>query len=113
MEKLTVQRGKTAVLLKYDGEMTLEVIPELKRNLDAELAADKVAAVILDLSCVDFMDSSGIGFLVSVNTRMRSAGKDLYLSRLSSNARKTLNLVQLLTYFKVIETDQDLAALLS
>lgn len=113
MEKLTISYGKDALLLKYDGEVTLDVTPELKRQLEAELAGHDVSAVILDLSGVGFMDSSGIGFLVSVNTRMRSAGKACHLCRLSPKVRKTLGLVQLLTYFSVLENDEDVAALLS
>jgi len=113
VEKLTISLGKKALFLKYDGEVTLDVTPELKRRLEAELAAHDVEAVILDLSGVGFMDSSGIGFLVSVNTRMRSAGKACYLCRLSPKVRKTLGLVQLLTYFTVVENDEDVAALLS
>ena len=113
MENLTISHGKSALFLKYEGEFTLDVTPELKRRLEAELAENDVAAVVLDLSGVGFMDSSGIGFLVFVNTRMRSAGKGCYLCRLSPKVRKTLGLVQLLTYFTVLENDEDVAALLS
>jgi len=113
VEKLTISHGKSALYFKYDGEVTLDVTPELKRRLEAELAGNEVAAVVLDLSGVGFMDSSGIGFLVSINTRMRSIGKACYLCRLSPKVRKTLGLVQLLSYFQVVENEEDVAALLS
>ncbi len=113
MEKLTISRGKNALLLKYDGEVTLDVTPQLKRVLEAELTENDVHTVVIDLSGVGFMDSSGIGFLVFVNTRMQSVGKACYLCRLSPKVRKTLGLVQLLSYFQVIEDEGDVAALLS
>ncbi len=113
MENLTVRREQSALLLKYEGEMTLEVVPGLKRTVEAELASDEVTAVVMDLSCVEFMDSSGIGFLVSLYTRMRAAGKGFYLLSISSKVRKTLNLVQLLNYFTVVENDEELATLLA
>ena len=67
-------------------------------------------AVVIDLSDVTFMDSSGIGFLVSANTRMRSAGRAFYLYRLSKPVEKTLGLVQLLQFFKVIADETALTA---
>ncbi len=48
--------------------------------MEAELASDEVSAIVLDLSGVEFMDSSGIGFLVSMQTRMRAAGKAFHRS---------------------------------
>ncbi len=111
MEKLSLKRGKGALMLKYDGEITLEITGDLKRRLDAELDGGDVRAVVVDLSGVPFMDSSGIGFLVSVNTRMRSTGKSFYLYSLSPAVEKTLGLVQLLSFFEIIKDENDLAAL--
>ena len=68
MEKLTLTHGEGLLLLRYAGEITLEITGDLKRRLDAELHDESVRAVVVDLSGVPFMDSSGIGFLVSANT---------------------------------------------
>ena len=57
------------------------------------------------------MDSSGIGFLVSINTRMRSSGRSFYLYRLSPAVEKTLGLVQLLNFFEILKDESALAAL--
>lgn len=97
-------------MLRYVGEITLEITGDLKRSLDAELDGNSVATVVIDLSEVTFMDSSGIGFLVSVNTRMRSAGRSFYLYRLSRPVEKTLGLVQLLQFFQILADETALAA---
>jgi anti-sigma B factor antagonist len=110
VEKLTLKRTGKTLLLKYAGEITLEITGELKRQLDDELADDAVQAVVVDLSCVPFMDSSGIGFLVSVNTRMRSSGRSFYLYQLSAAVEKTLGLVQLLNFFAILKDEGALAA---
>lgn len=110
MEKLTLRRTGCALLLKYVGEITLEIIYDLKHRLDTELADRLVQAVVVDLSGVSFMDSSGIGFLVSCNTRMRSSGRDFYLYQLSPAVEKTLGLVQLLSFFSVLKDECALAA---
>jgi anti-sigma B factor antagonist len=104
VENLTIKRLGGALLLKYAGEITLEMTADLKRRLEAELGEGEgqVRAVIIDLSAVPFMDSSGIGFLVSCNTRMKSSGKAFYLYQLSPAVEKTLGLVQLLNFFSVL-----------
>ena len=111
MEKLTLTHGEGFLLLRYAGEITLEITGDLKRLLDAELADEGIRTVVVDLSDVPFMDSSGIGFLVSANTRMRSSGRDFYLYRLSRPVEKTLGLVQLLGFFQIIQDESALAAL--
>lgn len=111
MEKLTIKRESDALLLQYVGEITLEITGDLKRRLDAELEGDDVKAVVIDLSEVTFMDSSGIGFLVSVNTRMRSSGRSFFLYKLSPPVEKTLGLVQLLQFFQILSDEEALAAI--
>ncbi len=110
MEKLTLRRIGNALMLHYVGEITLEITGDLKRRLDAELEGDEVGTVVIDLGDVSFMDSSGIGFLVSVNTRMRSAGRAFFLYRLSPPVEKTLGLVQLLQFFQVLSDEAALTA---
>jgi len=111
VEKLTIRRMNDVLLLKYAGEITLEITGDLKRHLEAELDEGDVRAVVIDLSGVPFMDSSGIGFLVSVNTRMRSSGKSFYLYQLSVPVQKTLGLVQLLDFFQVLQDEAGLNGL--
>ena len=111
MEKLTIKRDSDALMLRYSGEITLEITGDLKRRLDAELEDAEVKAVIIDLSDVSFMDSSGIGFLVSANTRMRSSGRSFFLYKLSKPVEKTLGLVQLLQFFQILADEKALAAL--
>ena len=104
MENLTIRRESDILMLKYAGEITLEMTADLKRRLEAELGEgeEQVRTVVIDLSAVPFMDSSGIGFLVSCNTRMKSTGKAFYLYQLSPAVEKTLGLVQLLSFFSVL-----------
>jgi anti-sigma B factor antagonist len=111
VEKLTIKRDSDALMLRYSGEITLEITGDLKRRLDAELEDADVKAVIIDLSDVSFMDSSGIGFLVSANTRMRSSGRSFFLYKLSKPVEKTLGLVQLLQFFQILADEKALAAI--
>jgi len=90
--------------------MTLDVTGELKVAFDAILA--DAECLILDLSGVSFIDSSGIGFLVSLASRVENEAKSFYLYRPGAQVVRTLELVQLKKYFKIIGTEEELAPLM-
>ncbi len=110
MENLTWTDSGSYLLAHVTGEITMELTPDLKRDVEKALESCTYPLLVLDLSEVSFMDSSGIGFLVACNTRMQSLGKTLALLHPSSQVRKTLGLVQLMDFFRVAETEQDLAS---
>lgn len=110
MENLSWEKKGTAQLAKYVGEITMEVTSGFKQEVERSL--DDATALVLDLSEVSFMDSSGIGFLVACNTRLQSAGKILVLYQPSTQVRKTLGLVQLMSYFQVADNETELGSLL-
>ncbi len=112
MEKLNLVRRGSAVVVKYSGEITLEVASVLKTRLEEE-PVRSADVLVVDLSDVQFMDSSGIGFLVSLNTRLRSGGKGFYLFNLSPQVEKTLALVQLLAFFEILSDEDELEAVVS
>ena len=89
----------------------MEITQDFKHAVEKHLEDPSAATLVLDLSEVSFMDSSGIGFLVACNTRLQSSGKTLVLFKPSPQVRKTLNLVQLMQFFSVAESEQELDAL--
>jgi anti-sigma B factor antagonist len=60
------------------GEVDIYTSPELKGAL-ANAAADGCTLVVVDLTGVSFIDSSGLGVLVGALRRAREAGGDLRL----------------------------------
>lgn len=108
MENLRLARQGGVLSLILDQEITMDVTPDLKREIEAALETPYVA-VVLDLSRVSFMDSSGIGFLASLNARIQNSGKRLYLLKPSRQVSKTLELVQLIAYFDVVDDEAALA----
>lgn len=59
--------------------------------------------VVLDLSHVTFLDSSGLGALVAVR-KFLSDGRELHLSGLTANVRRVFRLTRMDTVFSLIET---------
>ena len=107
MEELTWQRTEGRLMARYSGEITMEVTQAFKREVEKALG-EGPATLVLDLSEVNFIDSSGIGFLVACNTRLKSMGTQLVLLKPSAQVKKTLGLVQLMPFFAVAESEGEI-----
>lgn len=77
---LTVTSGRRGdrSVLTVAGEIDVYTAPVLREHLSQAIAADR-ADVVVDLSGVTFMDSTGLGVLVGALKRARSFGGDLQL----------------------------------
>jgi anti-sigma B factor antagonist len=60
--------------------------------------------VVVDLSGVRFMNSSGLGMLISAMTTMRNAGGDFRLAGMGAGIRSLLVITRLDTVFKHYES---------
>lgn len=103
-----LNRENGLVTLTLAGHITMDVTGEIKRALIAALEHEDCLGLVLELSAVTFLDSSGIGVLIAANSRMRGRGRPVYLLKPSPQVLKTLEMVQILPYFQVI---LDLAAI--
>lgn len=60
--------------------------------------------VVVDLAKVKFMNSSGLGMLISGMTTMRNAGGDLRLANVADRIQSLLVITKLITVFKHYES---------
>lgn len=67
----------------------------------------KYGDVVLDLSDVEFVDSSGLGALVRLMQTARSKAGDIKLSRVSPRIRKTLEMTGLVTQFEIYDSVEE------
>ncbi|WP_461208791.1 STAS domain-containing protein [Desulfocurvus sp. DL9XJH121] len=112
MENLSIEQKGGAILIGYSGELTLDTTPGVRSEVQAAQEGADFACMIVDLSEVGFMDSSGIGYLVSLASRVEDGGRSFHLYRPSAQVLRTLDLVQLKKYFKVLNSEAELAPLM-
>ncbi len=65
-----------------------------------ELIENDQKNVVVNLSNVKFMNSSGLGMLIGALTTMRKAGGDLRISNAGDKIRSLLTITKLITVFK-------------
>ena len=76
------------------GEIDMATAPELRERLVAA-SAEGEGAVVVDLSGVAFMDSSGFAVLVTASQRLRSAGRDLVVRGARSAVLSAMRMTRL------------------
>lgn len=109
MDKKNITLSDGLLKVICSGELTIESIKQIRGTVDAETSSESVQAIMADLSEVTFIDSTGIGFLVSLNSRLKSLDKHFYLLNPSEQVCKTLELVRLLSFFTIIGDESEAA----
>ncbi len=74
--------------LSISGELDENSANYARINLDNQLDANYYRQIIIDLSSLDFMDSTGIGVLIGRYKRMQQRGVPIYISNPSKQADK-------------------------
>ena len=88
-------------LLDIRGRIVLgDEIHTLRDAVRGLLAQDK-KKIILNLAEVDYIDSSGVGELVSCFTTVRNAGGELKLLNLTQKVQDVLHVTKLYTVFDI------------
>jgi anti-sigma B factor antagonist len=99
--------GKVTVV-DFSGRIVLGDGSALLRTTIRKLLADERKLILLNLADVDYIDSSGIGELVSGFTGVKNQGGDLKLLHLTKKVRDLLQITKLYTVFDVF-TDEGTA----
>jgi anti-sigma B factor antagonist len=86
--------GEDTTVIRPHGRLNMVTAPSLKEIVTTAIETG-TPRIIIDLADVDFMDSSGLGALVSVLKSARQAGGDLRISSPSDQVRMVLTLTNL------------------
>ena len=88
-------------VVDLSGRITLGDGSALLRKTIRGLLADERKKILLNLADVDYIDSSGIGELVSGFTAVKNKGGDLKLLQLTKKVRDLLQITKLYTVFDI------------
>jgi anti-sigma B factor antagonist len=100
---LTIDTREVAhvVILDIHGRIILGDEIHTLRDAVRELIAQGKKKIILNLAHVDYLDSSGLGELVSSFTTVRNAGGELKLLNLTQKVHDILFITKLYTVFDI------------
>lgn len=94
-------------VLDCSGKITLGEGTMTIRNTVREVLKNGGKKIVLNLAEVNYIDSSGIGELVSTFTTVTNQGGQLKLLKLTKKIQELLAITKLLTVFQVYNDEQE------
>ncbi len=90
----------TIKVLQPIGVLTAGTIQEFLEEFN-QCLEERVKHVLIDLSKVNFIDSYGLGMLVSMHAKMRLAGGSIHLGSPNDQARCLLEIADMEKVFEI------------
>lgn len=104
-----IKDASGVAVVQVEGQLVVGNRQELKDLVQAALDRGD-QRLLIDFSRTGYIDSSGLGALVSISKRIREAGGELRLSGLNEDLRSLFELTKLDTLFAIAETPKQALA---
>ncbi len=98
-----VEKSDGITVVDVEGQLIVGNRQELKQKVLEELEGGERKFVI-DFANTGYIDSSGLGVLVSLSKKIREKGGELRLAALNEDLRTLFELTKLDTLFKIADT---------
>lgn len=98
--------NESLTICRASGKLSLETVNQFIQQLRPEPAQH----LVLDMSAVSFLDSAGVGALVSLFVNRRNHGKTFALAKLASQARAVVTVAGLQKLLPIYESVEEAAA---
>ena len=103
MAEYTINEENGRLILHLKGELVLNAVTELKDEIKSHLKNENLK-VIADLSDVEFVDSSGLGMLISWFKCVNEENGRIVFANVQPYVRKIIKISKLDKIFTLAET---------
>jgi anti-sigma B factor antagonist len=107
---IDVRKASDVVIVDFKGRLAAGVSDEVLTQVVKELLDEGYRKILLNLSGMEYIDSSGLGELVQSLRMSSRVGASLRLLKPQDRVAKTLRLTNLLPMFSVYESEPDALA---
>jgi anti-sigma B factor antagonist len=101
----TMKEGGGVLVVRVEGQLIVGNRQELK-SVVQEAVTSGERKFIIDFQKAGYIDSSGLGALVSISKKIREQGGELRLSGLNEDLRSLFELTKLDTLFAITDTPE-------
>ena len=104
------KREKNAVIiLDINGEIDLYNAPDIKDTIK-QLIDEGKRQIIINLEKVSYLDSSGIGVLISSLSNLKKVGGALKIINVYASVKKVFELTKLTSFFDIFDGEDEALA---
>ena len=106
MEIQAREKDNSIVILDVNGEIDLYNAPEIKKSIKEYMDQGK-NKIIVNLEKVSYIDSSGIGVLISSLSQLKKVGGGLKIINVFDSVKKVFELTKLTSFFDIHPNEDD------
>ena len=100
---LDIKENGDELLVRISGEIDHHSAVSVRTEIDAQIAELRPKRTVIELSSIDFMDSSGLGLIMGRYQKMRAIGGELVLREPNERIIKIFKLAGL---EKIVEIEE-------
>lgn len=98
---------KDALIIRISGDLIGEDNGAGVLEIANNAIQKQILNCIIDISKLRYINSSGIGVLITILTKFRNKGGEVYLMKPSENVQKLLVITKLNAIFQIIQNEAD------
>jgi anti-sigma B factor antagonist len=108
--QILARRQNKITIFDISGDIDFASSPEVRQSVLREIQESRASRVMMNLSQVRYIDSSGVASLVEGLKASRDLGSRFILFGLSTSAREVLQLSRLMKVFEVYDNEEQAVA---
>ncbi len=108
--QISARRDDKTTIFDVSGDIDFANSPEIRQSVLHEIREARVPRVVVNLSQVPYIDSSGVATLVEGLKASRDLGSRFILFGLSTSAREVMQLSRLNKVFEVYDNEEQALA---
>jgi len=108
--EISARRVGKITIFDISGHIDLSTSPELRKALLHEIHERRRARVVVNLTAVGYMDSSGLASLIEGLKASRDTGSRFVLFGLNTTLREVFHISKLTTFFEIYDSEEQAVA---
>ena len=96
-----------ALILRLSGDLIGEDNGVSLLEVANDALQQQVLICVIDISKLRYINSSGIGVLITILTKFRNKGGEVYLMKPSDNVQKLLVITKLNAIFQIVQNEEE------
>ena len=108
--EISARRAGKITVFDITGHIDLATSPELRKALLHEIREQRKERVVINLTHVKYMDSSGLASLIEGLKASREIGSRFVLFGLNTTVREVFHLSKLTTFFEICDNEEQAVA---
>lgn len=105
--KFNSEIKNSVLIIRLEGDLIGENDGAAVLGKAADAIQDKILKCVIDISKLRYINSSGIGVLITILTKFRNKGGEVFLLNPSESVQKLLVITKLNAIFQIAKTEEE------